>query len=303
MKPLDKILITGCGGQVGFELTRSLALLGDVVAIGLADVDLANAQAIVAKLNDVKPTIIVNPAAYTAVDKAESDSATAYAINATAPEVMAQWAAQNGALLIQYSTDYVFDGTKDGIYTEQDTPNPMSVYGASKWQGEQLVAANCAAHVILRTSWVFGAHGANFLKTILRLAGERDTLNIVNDQIGAPTSAAMLADVTAHVIMRIRMSADADKAALYGTYHLTADGATSWHGYAQYVLGLGEQAGMTFKTSAAKIGGIPTTAYPTPAVRPLNSRISCDKLKRTFGLSLPTWQTSAAQVFTMVAGK
>ncbi|TDR33160.1 dTDP-4-dehydrorhamnose reductase [Hydromonas duriensis] len=295
-----RILITGTQGQVGFELMRSLSILGDIIAIDREQMDLTDPQAITCKLDEYAPHIIVNPAAHTAVDKAETDIENAYAINATAVEIMAKWAAAHDALLVHYSTDYVFDGTKNEPYTENDAANPKSVYGQSKLAGEKAVRAHAQRHFILRTSWVYGALGANFLKTMLRLLQTRDSLNIVNDQIGAPTSALLIADVTTQLIAHyLRGIHSADDIA-YGTYHLTASGATSWHGYAQFVAELAEQQGLELKVKASQIGGIPSAEYPTPAQRPNNSRLDCHLLESTFNLSLPSWQSGVQHVFNLL---
>ena len=292
---MPKILITGKNGQVGFELQRSLSILGEIVAVDREECDLANPDSIRRLVREVKPDVIVNPAAYTAVDKAESEVQVAEAINAIAAGVFAEEAAKLGALIVHYSTDYVFDGTKDGIYTEADTPNPQSVYGKTKLAGEQAVAAANTRHIILRTSWVFGAHGANFLKTILRLARERDALKIVADQYGAPTSAALLADVTAQIVARYLCCAEGFP---YGLYHLVSDDVTSWHGYANYVVDSARRRGQAFKV--AEIAPIPTSGYPLPAPRPANSRLSTKKLQQTFGLTLPSWQAQVEQVLTLL---
>ncbi len=297
---LPKILITGTDGQVGFELTRTLAPLGQIKALVRADLDLGDQDALRALLDSEKPDIIVNPAAYTAVDKAESDVEAAYAVNEQAPAVMAQWVAEHGAFMVHYSTDYVFEGLGEAPYVEDDAVAPQSVYGASKEKGEQAVRSALPAHFIFRTSWVFGAYGANFLKTMLRLMQERDTLNVVADQIGAPTSAALLADVTAHVVRDTWQKRQHHELVDYGTYHLVASGATSWHGYAQYVGQLAQVAGLSLKVTPDAIGAIPSSAYPTPAKRPFNSRLNTEKLQNTFGLRLPNWQEGVRQVFTLI---
>ncbi len=298
--PLPKILITGTDGQVGFELTRTLAPLGQITALVRADLDLGDAVAVNTLLNTVQPDIIVNPAAYTAVDKAESDVDAAYAVNERAPQIMAQWAKAHGAFMVHYSTDYVFEGAGETPFVEDDPVAPQSVYGASKEKGEQAVRNHVAEHFIFRTSWVFGAYGANFLKTMLRLMQERDTLNVVNDQIGAPTSAALLADVTAHIVRDTWQKRQANEAVAYGTYHLVASGETSWHGYAQYVGQLAQAAGVSLKVAPEAIGGIPSSAYPTPAKRPLNSRLSTHKMQDTFSITLPDWKQGVRQVFTLI---
>ena len=298
--PLPKILVTGTDGQVGFELTRTLAPLGQIKALVRADLDLGDVDALRALLDAEQPDIIVNPAAYTAVDKAESDVSAAYAVNEHAPVVMAQWAAAHGAFMVHYSTDYVFEGSGETPYVEDDAVAPQSVYGASKEKGEQAVRAALPAHFIFRTSWVFGAYGANFLKTMLRLMQERDALNVVADQIGAPTSAALLADVTAHVVRETWQKRQANEWVDYGTYHLVASGETSWHGYAQYVGQLAQAAGLPLKVAPEAIGAIPSSAYPTPATRPFNSRLNTEKIQNTFGLRLPSWQEGVRQVFTLI---
>ena len=297
---LPKILITGTDGQVGFELTRTLAPLGVIKALVRADLDLGDADALRALLDAEQPDIIVNPAAYTAVDKAESDVEAAYAVNERAPAVMAQWAAAHGAFMVHYSTDYVFEGSGETPYVEDDAVAPQSVYGASKEKGEQAVRATLPEHFIFRTSWVFGAYGANFLKTMLRLMQERETLNVVADQIGAPTSAALLADVTSHVVRDTWQKRQLNESVDYGTYHLVAGGETSWHGYAQYVGRLAQAAGVPLKVTPEAIGAIPSCAYPTPAKRPLNSRLNTEKLQNTFGLRLPDWQAGVRHAFELI---
>jgi len=291
---VSAILVTGANGQVGFELRRSLAPLGTISAVTRAEMDLASERSILAALDEHKPGIIVNPAAYTAVDRAESDKELAMAVNATAPGILARWAADNGAWLIHYSTDYVFDGTKADPYQEEDVVNPQSVYGESKWRGEEAVRASGAHHAILRTSWVYGHHGSNFLKTILRLAGERSALNIVADQVGAPTSAALIADVTRTVIERIMASrAPGD---LSGTYHLTAQGSTSWYGYAAHIVREALSANVRLALSLDALKPISTAEYPTPAKRPANSRLDCRKLMDRFDIALPLWQEGVDDV-------
>lgn len=291
-----KILLTGKNGQVGFELRRSLALLGEIVAVDAAECDLADAAAIRRLVHDVQPSVIVNPAAYTAVDKAEGDAGTAHAVNTGAPGVLAEEASRLGALLVHYSTDYVFDGSKAGEYLEDDAPNPQSVYGASKLAGEQAVREACQRHVILRTSWVVGAHGGNFAKTMIRLASEREALNVVADQFGAPTSAAQLADLTAHLV---RQATQGD-AFPYGTYHAVAGGVTNWHEYACYVIDRARAAGLPIKVAADAIRPIATSDYPTPAKRPANSRLSTRKLQETFNLRLPEWREGLDHILDQI---
>ncbi|WP_322103434.1 dTDP-4-dehydrorhamnose reductase [Paraburkholderia sp. J41] len=278
-------LVTGKGGQVGFELRRSLAPLGRVVALERARCDLADADMLRRVVREVRPDVIVNAAAYTAVDKAEADEATAFAINGTAPGILAEEAKALGAMLVHYSTDYVFDGTKDAPYVETDTPAPRSVYGKSKLAGEQAVLAQGADAFVLRTSWVAGAYGGNFAKTMLRLVRERDALRVVADQIGAPTTAALIADVTAHIVRRHRA-----QTAPGGIYHLAAAGETSWHGYAVEVLRCAQALGVELKVLPDRVEGIATSDYPLPAPRPANSRLNTQKLREAFGLHLPEWQ-------------
>jgi dTDP-4-dehydrorhamnose reductase len=293
-----KILVTGKNGQVGFELVRALAPLGEVVAVDHTECDLADAEAVRALVRRVAPDVIVNPAAYTAVDKAESDRDTAFAVNAGAPGVLGEEAARLGALVVHYSTDYVFDGAKDGSYAETDRPDPQSVYGASKYAGERALAEATPRHLILRTSWVVGAHGGNFAKTMLRLAGERERLSVVADQFGAPTSAALLADLTAQLIRQHRREgADGFP---YGTYHVTGTGETSWFEYARFVLQEALDAGKTLKAGPDAVTPLSTADYPTPARRPANSRLDTRHFSATFDLRLPPWQESIRHVLQQI---
>lgn len=293
-----KILLTGKDGQVGFELQRALAPLGAVFAVDQAECDLSCTDAVGALLMRVRPDVVVNPAAYTAVDKAEADVERAFAVNGTAPCVMGEVAAELGALVIHYSTDYVFAGDKAGAYLETDTTDPQSVYGRSKLAGEQALQASGAAHVILRTSWVVGAHGDNFAKTMLRLASERDSLSVVADQWGAPTSAALLADVTAHLIRQWQCKGRA--AFPVGLYHCVAGGETNWCDYARFVIDTAIAAGKPIKLSGSEIKAIATSDYPTPARRPANSRLDTQKFRDTFGLTLPDWQVGVQQILQQI---
>ena len=299
-----KILLTGKNGQVGFELQRALAPLGEIIPVDQVECNLANESAIRRLVRETRPDIIVNPAAYTAVDKAESEPDLAQAINGTAPGIFGEEAAQIDALVVHYSTDYVFDGHKDGCYTEADTPNPQSVYGQTKLAGEQALAASGARHLIFRTSWVFGAHGANFAKTMLRLAAERQGLKVVADQFGAPTSAALIADVTAQVIgqyMQACRPASTDFPQFpFGLYHLVASGRTNWHEYAQAVVMAAQAAGKPLRMGPGDVQAITTAEYPLPAPRPANSCLDTTRLRETFGLCLPDWRQGLQHVLTQL---
>lgn len=282
-----KLLLTGSQGQVGFELRRALAVLGEVVAVDQAECDLSDPSDIRALVAQVQPSVIVNPAAYTAVDKAESEALVARSINTVAPAIFGEEAAKSGALVVHYSTDYVFDGTLDRPYIESDPTAPQSAYGLTKRDGEIALATATSKHLILRTSWVVGAHGNNFAKTMLRLAADRENLSVVADQWGAPTSAALLADVTAQVIRQWH----SDPAKFpYGLYHCTAAGETNWCEYARYVSARAIGAGKPIKATPDKVAAISTLDYPTPAKRPANSRLDCSRFEQTFGLKLPSWQ-------------
>lgn len=293
-----KILVTGKNGQVGFELQRALAPLGEIVAVDHAECDLADAAAVRELVRRIAPGVIVNPAAYTAVDKAESDHATAFAVNGQAPGVLGEEAARLGALVVHYSTDYVFNGSKQGAYVETDQPDPRSVYGSTKLAGERALAAAHARHLILRTSWVVGAHGGNFAKTMLRLAAERDQLSVVADQFGAPTSAALLADLTAQLIRQYQREGAA--AFPYGTFHVSASGETNWCEYARFVIGEALAAGKVLKAGPDAVMPLATPQYPTPARRPANSRLDTSLFRSTFGLRLPPWQEGVRHVLQQI---
>jgi dTDP-4-dehydrorhamnose reductase len=284
-----KILLLGKDGQVGWELQRALAPLGELRALGRADADFARPEMLRAAIAAFGPDVIVNAAAYTAVDKAESDAATAHSVNALAPGVLAEEAAARGAWLVHYSTDYVFDGSKEGAYVEDDPTNPLSVYGRTKCEGEERIRAAGAHHLILRTSWVFAPRGGNFAKTMLRLAKERDSLNVIADQHGAPTGAELIADATALALHRLRNAGPASDA-MSGTYHLTAAGATTWHGYAQYVLAKALAQGAAFRTPPQAVLPIASEAWPAPAARPRNSRLDTRLFESTFDLRMPDWR-------------
>ena len=299
-----KILLLGCNGQVGWELQRSLAVLGDVVALGSAPTagdggfcgDLADLDGLARTVREVGPDIIVNAAAYTAVDRAETEPERAHAINALAPGVLALEAQHLGAWLVHYSTDYVFDGSGSAPWKEDDRCAPLSVYGRTKREGE-LAVAICARHLIFRTSWVYGARGGNFAKTMLRLAAERESLTVIDDQIGAPTSAELLADVTAHALR-----AALDQPELAGTYHCAAEGQTSWRGYAQFVLTQARAMGLALKAGPDQVQATSTAQYPTPAQRPLNSRLDTGKLRSAFSLHLPLWQIGVQRMLQETLG-
>jgi len=276
-----KILLTGKSGQVGWELAHTLAPLGEVIAIDREDVDFAVPDQIAPVVRSVRPEVLINAAAYTAVDRAESEPDTAYALNAAAVAVLAEEAKRVGALFVHYSTDYVFDGTKDAPYIEEDRPNPLNAYGQSKLAGEQAIRDIGGAHLILRTSWVYSDRGSNFLLTIRRLLREKRELRVVSDQIGAPTCARGLADATAELLRRHGAAALGDAS---GIYHATTSGSTSWHGFAR------EIARLERPESPARIVPIASSEYPTPAQRPKNSRLSNEKLQRDLGIALPKWE-------------
>lgn len=285
-----RILLTGPTGQVGWELARTLLPIGEVVAVNRTQADLADLSSLRAIIRQHQPNVIVNPAAYTAVDKAETEQEQAFLINAEAPSVLAEEAKKIGALLVHYSTDYVFDGAKSVPYTEDDGTNPVNVYGQSKLAGEQAIQSVAGDYLILRTSWVYASRGNNFLKTILRLAADREELKIVADQIGSPTWARLIAETTAHIVRQALLEKQANQF-ISNIYHLTSSGDTSWHGFAQKIVDIvREQGKLELKNRA--IYPIPTTDYPLPAKRPANSRLSTDRLEQQFGLSLPSWDNA-----------
>lgn len=284
-----KILLLGKDGQLGWELQRALAPLGDLHAFGREGADLGDPESLRALVRRIRPDVVVNAAAYTAVDKAESDEAAARSVNALSPGVLAEEAQAIGAWLVHYSTDYVFDGSKDGAWVETDPTNPLSVYGRTKCEGEERIRASGARHLILRTSWVFAPRGGNFAKTMLRLARERDQLTVVADQFGAPTGAELLADATALALYRVAVLG-ADAVSLSGTYHLAAAGTTTWHAYARHVLEQAQSAGAVLRAGPDQVLPIPASAFPVPATRPANSRLDCGKFCASFGLQLPDWR-------------
>ncbi len=297
-----KILLTGKNGQVGFELSRHLAATQyEVVSIGSKDCDFAKPAAIRDLIQTIKPDVLINPAAYTAVDRAESELDLARSINADAPEVMAGKLKKTGGLLIHFSTDYVFDGHKTTPYNELDATNPQSVYGKTKLQGEQAIQASGVDQIILRTSWVFGAHGSNFPKTMLRLAAEREEVRVVDDQFGAPTSARFLAQTVTQVLGQLgperpNNKEATDRAVLTGLYHCSCAGRTSWHDYAKFAIEFARNNGLKLKLPPNNIIPIPSSQYPTPAARPTNSILDNTKLENTFGTQRPDWQSEVWQV-------
>jgi len=293
-----KILLTGKNGQVGFELMRALAPLGEVVALDRAACDLSSSDSIRQALRGHQPDVIVNPAAYTAVDKAESEPDLAQAINGYALAILGAEAVKIGAVVVHYSTDYVFDGSKDGLYTEEDTPQPINTYGRTKLAGEQALQASGADCLIFRTTWVYGAHGNNFAKTILRLAADRETLNVVADQIGTPTSAALIADVTAQILGQLQTKGRSGFP--FGLYNLTASGAVSWCDYAKQVIAAGHGAGHALKTLPEAVQPISTSEYPTPAARPLNSQLDTRALQETFQMTMPDWRDGLAHILRYI---
>ena len=295
-----KILLLGKNGQVGWELQRSLAPLGEVIALdfdstGPLKANFADPESLAATVRAVAPHLIVNAAAHTAVDKAESEPEFARALNATSPSVLAREAAALGAWLVHYSTDYVFNGSGTTPWREDSATGPLSVYGATKLEGEQAILASGCQHLIFRTSWVYAARGGNFAKTMLKLAKERDKLTVIDDQIGSPTGADLLADITAHAV---RMAIA--KPELAGVYHAVAQGETSWYGYARHVIENARAAGQPIRVTPDAVLPVPTSAFPTPAARPNNSRMNTHKLRDTFGLTLPAWQAGVERMLSEV---
>ena len=298
-----KILLLGRNGQLGWQLQRSLAPLGEVIALASQAQDnpnqwcgdLANAEGLRQTLREIAPDLVVNAAAYTAVDKAQTETEKAYAVNALGPAVLAEETLRHGAWLAHFSTDYVFDGSGQQPWRETDACAPLSVYGASKRQGELEVAHN-PRHLILRTSWVYAARGSNFAKTMLRLGAERDELRVIDDQMGAPTGAELLADVSA-IALRQAMA----QPALAGLYHCAAAGQTSWHGYAQFVLQEARALGMPVRVTQERLVPIKSADYPVAAPRPLNSRLDCARIANVFSIHLPSWQWGVRRILQEIA--
>lgn len=298
-----KLLLLGCNGQVGWELQRSLLPLGDVIACDFDSspdrrADFSNPAAVAELVARVRPDVIVNAAAHTAVDKAESEPELARLINATTVGSVAEQAEKQGALLVHYSTDYVSDGSGKLPRDELAPTGPLSVYGVTKLEGENLIRASGCRHIILRTSWVYAARGHNFIKTMLRLAGERETLSVIDDQIGAPTGADLLADITSHVIRSLSKGCGEE-----GTFHCVAKGETSWFGYARFVIEWARANGQRIKVAPEGVQRILTAQYPTPAARPLNSRLSTDKIARVFALELPYWQSGVERMLREICSR
>ena len=287
---LPHILLVGKIGQVGWELRRTLAPLARVTCVDFPEIDLTSGDSIRQWVRDTRPNIVINAAAYTAVDKAESELDKAMSINGVAPGILAEEARKLGALLVHYSTDYVFDGSKTTPYVETDSPNPLGAYGRTKLAGDEAVRAVGSAHLIFRLCWVYGARGQNFMLTMMRLARERETLRVVGDQIGCPTWSRMIAEATAQAVKQA--VAARDIGVLTGTYHLASSGTTSWHGFADAIIKLMPADGK----KCVRVESITTAEYPTPTKRPAYSVLSCDKLQRTFGLRLPPWEDSLKQV-------
>ncbi|MDY0071006.1 MAG: dTDP-4-dehydrorhamnose reductase [Porticoccaceae bacterium] len=296
-----RILLLGANGQLGLELRETLAPLGELIPLdrhgdrGLGG-DLGDAAGIASTLRELRPDLIVNAAAHTAVDRAESEPDLAHAVNAVAPGVLAEGAARLGSWLVHYSTDYVFDGSGGAPWRETDIPNPLNTYGRSKLAGERAIEASGCRHLILRTSWVYARHGHNFVKTVLRLAAERETLRIIDDQIGTPTSARLIAEVTALAIEKAQANPD-----LGGLYHLVAGGETSWYHYARRIIDEARARGMALAVNTLE----PVTSrdYPTAATRPLNSRLDTGKLRQRFGVDLPPWHEGVAQLIDELTGR
>jgi dTDP-4-dehydrorhamnose reductase len=297
-----KVLLFGKGGQVGWELQRSLQTLGELIAVDFDSTDrsgdFSRPDEVARTVREVRPDIIVNAAAHTAVDKAESEPDFARTLNATAPGAIAREAAACGAWLMHYSTDYVFDGSGSAPWTEDAPTGPLSVYGRTKLEGEQAIRESGCRHIIFRTSWVYAARGGNFAKTMLRLAQEREALSVVDDQHGAPTGADLLADLTVHALRTALVRPD-----VAGTYHAVPRGETTWHGYATHVIDFARAAGLPVKVRADAIAPVPTTAFPTPARRPANSRMNTTRLQRTFGVALPDWRAGVDRMLTEVLGR
>lgn len=292
-----RILLTGKDGQLGFELQRALAPLGEVIALDRAQCDLADPQAIESTFLALQPDLLVNAAAYTAVERAEAEPAVAFAVNAMAPGIFGKMAARAGIPIVHYSTDYVFDGASSRPYVEGDAPHPINIYGQSKLAGEQALLASGASCLILRTSWLLGVHGENFAKTMLRLAQTRDSLTVIADQFGAPTPADLVADVTAHLVRQMSLGGPDFP---FGIYHLTAGGEASWHELAAFVIAHARRVGLPLQLQADKLLAVSSAAYPAAARRPANSRLDTSRLRATFALELPDWRSGVAHILEQI---
>lgn len=297
-----RILLLGKHGQVGWELQRALAPLGQIIALGHKNEsglcgDLERPDELRKTVQQLQPDAIVNAGAYTAVDQAESEPERAELINAEAPGVLAEEAARLDAFLVHYSTDYVFDGSGTTLWREDDNPAPLNVYGATKWRGEQAVRQAQAQHLVFRTQWVYAARGKNFIRTMLRLASERDALQVIDDQVGAPTGAELIADVTAHALCMVMRQPEQG-----GTYHLAASGQATWHDYARFVISTARDTGWPIRVADDAIARVGTEAFPTPATRPHNSRLNTDRLSDVFGFALPDWRDGVARALSEMAG-
>lgn len=289
----NRILLTGANGQVGWELKRSLAALGEVIATDRTQLDLSDTGQIRTIIRETRPGLIVNAAAYTAVDKAEDEPELAQDINSTAPAVMAQEATKIGAAMVHYSTDFVYDGSGDRPWKETDSTGPLNVYGRTKLEGDRAIQESGVPHIIFRTSWVYGVHGHNFVKTMLKLGAERRELSIVNDQVGAPTSAEMIADTTQQVLSQAKDDLNSFLSSKGGVVHLCCQGETSWHGFAQEIFRQARERRMSLMVE--KVKGIPSSEYPARATRPLNSRLDCTRLRELFALEPPSWKIALDQ--------
>ncbi len=295
MRP--RILLVGPSGQIGMELQRSFSGLGELLPCDRKVMDLTSEASISSVVDRTEPDIILNAAAYTTVDKAESEPELAYAVNARAPQILAQHAARRNALLVHYSTDYVFDGSKSGPWAEDDPVNPLNIYGASKLAGEEAIRREAPRYLIFRTSWIYGPHGMNFLLTMLRLGRERERLSIVDDQTGAPTTSIAIGDTTREIVEGALAGRFGAPENWVGLYHMTCSGVVSWCGFAQAIFA---RAGRMLNGRLPQVVPISTAEYPTPARRPLNSALNCEKLARIFGVQLPTWETALDQVFGLL---
>ena len=291
---MNKIIVTGKNGQVGLALVEVLSPLCELHAFDSSEFDLSDAQQVRERIQTIRPDIIINAAAYTAVDRAETDEAQAFLVNARGPEIIGQEATKIGAVVIHFSSDYVFDGEKEGPYVESDKTNPLGMYGASKLQGEKLLLGACPQSIILRTSWVVSSHGGNFAKTMLKLAAERENLNVVADQFGVPTPAKLLAKAAISLISKLEQAGKAEFP--FGCYHFAPSGETNWCDYARFVIGESVKLGAELKLAPDNIRPIRTEEYPTPAKRPQNSRLDCSLFQQTFGFTFPSWESGILDI-------